>query len=521
MTSSNINKIVRSSNITLKPWILSKNTSEIVNTCIQKIYKQSQNSFKNDPTKVVATSKPENKAPIRALRSQERDRIPNSINVSRTKKGTTAAPNAIGNGAGGGASGVNGMPAAAAATAGTGESLANNAAANNRRSAVANLTAQRKLLKSSPNYKIYSSRRFGSSASSSNASIFRRNDERRRSTTQTAQLNYLLRTFATQIGTRKPLTSILPKFMVQARNQHIETRTVNELPSHMAQTATAIQRDLMPINSALKDRIAMGRSRMNKVSAMQKPKNADPLNGWHHPPSQEAFLARANQQRGLASAELQEQYRRLKNANRMRQFEHITQLENRHAILGNVSGSKTAAQTRLVDEFELDVATRAPRDSPRPSTRNQTPNFEQTYKTLLSRQQSAGIDPLGAPPVNISHITPAAAPPAATKHVKTCRSESKATTHGNTSTTQHMKISNEERCATQETAELQPMSAASVSTAQPAFKHSAEDEVENAPAHLMTISKKSATSQVLSRASAAAATHSNMRFNHSAHLKNF
>lgn len=34
----------------LQPWILSKNTSEIVSTCIEKIYKQVPNSFKNGKT---------------------------------------------------------------------------------------------------------------------------------------------------------------------------------------------------------------------------------------------------------------------------------------------------------------------------------------------------------------------------------------------------------------------------------------------------------------------------------------
>ncbi|XP_018801559.1 PREDICTED: uncharacterized protein LOC108976741 [Bactrocera latifrons] len=508
MTSSNINKIIRS-NITLKPWILSKNTSEIVNTCIQKIYKQSQNNFKNDQNKIAA-AKPENRGPIRALKMQERTRVPLSINVTRSKKGP-AASNATGTGS---------AAATAAASGGTainpaGERLASNAAANNRRGAVANLSAHRRLLKSSPNYKIYGSRRFGSSASSSNASIFRRNEERRRTSTQTAQLNYLLRTYATQAKERKAFatSTIMPKFMVSARNQHMAARATTEsLPAHVIQTASAIQRDLMPINSVIKDRIALGRTRSNKM-ALQKPKSQDPMSGWHHPPSQELFQSRFNQ-RGIANTELQEQYRRMKTANKMRQFEQLRQMEKRNAILGNV-GKKPARQ-HVLEEFENKMKIPTSNKSPHQAVRHQTPQFEHSYLARVTRQQQNGI--ADTETTALQTVSDAASTPTS----PTTSSQAASAEQNNASTA--MQTMGEMSYSTNEASTLNAAGPANSSTPDAPLGLPMPEIPEpdgsvtvqiNSP---LAITKKSPTSQWAGKAAQHQYT---MRFNHSAHLKKF
>ncbi|XP_011205172.2 uncharacterized protein LOC105227510 [Bactrocera dorsalis] len=508
MTSSNINKIIRS-NITLKPWILSKNTSEIVNTCIQKIYKQSQNNFKNDQNKIAA-AKPENRGPIRALKMQERTRVPLSINVTRSKKGA-AASNATGTG---------GAAATAGASGGTGvnpagERLASNAAANNRRGAVANLSAHRRLLKSSPNYKIYGSRRFGSSASSSNASIFRRNEERRRTSTQTAQLNYLLRTYATQAKERKAFAtnSIMPKFMVSARNQHMAARATTEsLPAHVIQTTSAIQRDLMPVNSMIKDRIALGRTRSNKM-ALQKPKSQDPMSGWHHPPSQELFQSRFNQ-RGIANTELQEQYRRMKTASKMRQFEQLRQMEKRNAILGNV-GKKPARQ-HVLEEFENKMKIPTSNKSPHQAVRHQTPQFEHSYLARVTRQQQNGL--VDTETTALQTVSDAASTPTS----PTTASQAASAAQNTASTA--VQTMGEMGYATNEVSTLNAAGAANNSTPDAPLSLPMPEIPEpdgsvtvqiNSP---LAITKKSPTSQWAGKAPQHQYT---MRFNHSTHLKKF
>ncbi|XP_054086883.1 uncharacterized protein LOC105210553 [Zeugodacus cucurbitae] len=509
MTSSNINKIIRS-NITLKPWILSKNTSEIVNTCIQKIYKQSQNNFKNDQNKIAA-AKPENRGPLRALKMQERNRVPLSINVTRTKKGAaTATANATSTGNAPAAAGASGGTAAAPA----GERLASNAAANNRRGAVANLSAHRKLLKSSPNYKIYGTRRFGSSASSSNASIFRRNEERRRTSTQTAQLNYLLRTYATQAKERKAFANatIMPKFMVSARNQHMSTRVHSEsLPPHVIQTATAIQRDLMPIDSMIKDRIALGRPRTNKM-AVQKPKNQDPMSGWHHPPSQDLFQARFNQH-GIANDELQEQCRRMKNANKLRQFEQLRQMEKRNTILGHV-GKKPPRQ-HVLEEFENKMKITSPSKSPQNPVRHQAPQFEHSYLTRVTRQQQIGaVDTETKALLPVNDVAPTS--PTTTSEAATQNNASTAT-----QTTGEMSYAANEAATptTLNAAGSVKSSAANAQLSLPAPEIPEPDPSVtvqiNSP---LSITKKSATSQWAGKA---AAHHYTMRFSHTTHLKKF
>ncbi|XP_053947614.1 uncharacterized protein LOC128856341 [Anastrepha ludens] len=500
MTSSNINKIVRS-NIVLKPWILSKNTTEIVNTCIQKIYKQTQNNFKNEPTATskAAPPKPENKGPLRALRSQERDRVPLSTNTSRTKSGTAASnPKAAG-----------GNVAATTSKNGVvSERLASNAAENGRRSAIANLAAQRKLLKSSPNYKIYSSRRFGSSASSSNASIFRRSDERRRSKTQTAQLNYLLRTYATQLNARNTLSkqSVLPKFMVPARNQHMQSRTLDVTPTHVVHLTSAIQRDLMPIDSEIKDRIALGRPRLSKSSA-QKAKSQDPMNGWHHPPSQALFLSHFNQH-SKGNAESQEQYSHLKQ----------------NSIFDSVD--KKSKRQNALDEFVVHVKEVTPRNSPRRVARNQTPNFEQSYLSRAMRQQADEVDAAtSAPQPSVDATKAITTTPPAPQLPSVIQSN---TVSYSTKPSPQLQPANEERNTTNvlpATLEI-PEPMANNTTVKkltlPALvPPQSETSPPRMPKQVLRITKHSATSQLNKANAAQAAALNQMRFNHSAHLKKF
>uniref|UniRef100_W8C508 Uncharacterized protein n=1 Tax=Ceratitis capitata TaxID=7213 RepID=W8C508_CERCA len=516
MTSSNINKIVRS-NITLKPWILSKNTTEIVNTCIQKIYKQSQNNFKNDQTKIAA-AKPENKGPIRALKTQERARVPLSINVTRAKKAQNASENA---GATAGTV-VGGVPASTAAASATGERLASKAAANNRRGAVANLSAHRRLLKtSSPNYKIYSSRRFGSSASSSNASIFRRNEERRRSTTQTAQLNYLLRTYATQMRERAAISgnTLIPKFMVSARNQHMATRVNGaNIPPHVLQTSSIIQRELMPINSDVKDRIALGRPRLTKT-APQKPKSQDPMSGWNHPPSQELFLARFNQH-GIANNELQEQYRRMKNANKMRQFEQLRQMEKRNAILGTVM--KKDMRHHALKDFESKMGMNSPSKSPQRQVRQQTPSYEHAYLTRVTRQQADAADTETTALIPVSEEPPAAASSAAAMQPASAAQHTSTTFHTHSSVKQAQEAVEQSFHEPTVAAQTTATSASGTITSKILSVPAAETQQPEAPFNELpmplAITKKSATSQWACKAANA---QNAMRFSHSVHLKKF
>lgn len=459
----------------------------------------------------IATAKPENRGPIRALKMQERSRVPLSINVTRTKKGATA-PNATGTAPTAGAS-------AGTAANPAGERLASNAAANNRRGALANLSAHRRLLKSSPNYKIYGARRFGSSASSSNASIFRRNEERRRSSTQTAQLNYLLRTYATQASERKGFaaSTIMPKFMVSARNQHMATRAKTEsLPAHVIQTASAIQRDLMPVNSILKDRIALGRSR-TKQMAMQKPKNQDPMSGWHHPPSQELFQSRYNQ-RGIANDELQEQYRRMKTANKMRQFEQLRQMEKRNTILGSV-GKKPSRQ-HVLEEFENKMKMPSPGKSPHHVVRHKTPQFEHSYLARVTRQQQGGMmetETTALLPVSDGALTPIG--PTTSSQAAGAAQNNNASTAIQTTAVMNYATNEAATPTTLNAVGSTNSSTADAPLSLPAPEIPQPDGTVNVQIKSpLAITKKSATSQWAGKAAAHQYT---MRFSHSAHLKKF
>ncbi|XP_037809476.1 uncharacterized protein LOC119602175 [Lucilia sericata] len=258
MTSTNINKIVQS-NINLKPWMLSKKTNQIVNTCIQKIYKQMPASF-NKSTKIakVSTPRTENKGPLRTYKSQERNTTLNTITPTNgfVKRSTTKLKQ-------------------------QNNSLVQtlkNSNKNNQQMASkfagANLMTNKRLLKS-PNYKIYKSRRFGSSASSSRSSLFRRYDERRRQRQNfPTPINYLIRSFHTS-----QLEPTYARYLMPVRNQQLEAN-LGSIPDAI-KISTNIQNDLMHIDAAMRCKVA------KKSNLKQVERNR--FDVWNHPPSLSRF----------------------------------------------------------------------------------------------------------------------------------------------------------------------------------------------------------------------------------------
>ncbi|XP_065365230.1 uncharacterized protein LOC135958262 [Calliphora vicina] len=262
MTSTNINKIVQS-NINIKPWMLSKNTNQIVSTCIQKIYKQMPASF-NKGTKLnkVATPRVENKGPLRAFKSQERPTPLTTIKPiadSMKKSNTKLKPQ------------VNNLINSLKVSNKNNQQMASKFAG-------ANLMPNKRLLKT-PNYKIYKSRRFGSSASSSRSSLFRRYDERRRQRQNyPAQINYLIRSFHTS-----QFEPTYARYLMPVRNQQVEAN-LGSIPDAI-KFSTTIQNDLMAIDTVTRNKVAFVGQHKSNLKLAERNR----FDVWNHPPSLSKF----------------------------------------------------------------------------------------------------------------------------------------------------------------------------------------------------------------------------------------
>uniref|UniRef100_A0A1A9W407 Uncharacterized protein n=1 Tax=Glossina brevipalpis TaxID=37001 RepID=A0A1A9W407_9MUSC len=256
MTSSNINKIVRS-NLNLKPWVLSKNSTEIVNACIKNIYQQIPNNFRNGLKQTkMASARLENMGPVRSFRNQAPITIP-EIKPKPIKKQKIVQ-----------------RQEKLLSLLGTAEKHSTQI----KKNSVANLGSGKKLLKS-PNCKIYGSRRFGSSASSSHTSLFRRHDDRH--SQRHYPINYLLRSFNTGQFDRT-----LTKNLVESRNQNVEGRLGSVQDAE--KFSSMMLNDLMVVDKAVLRRLSAGaRTKSTKKETHFTVK--DRLNTWHHPPSIDQF----------------------------------------------------------------------------------------------------------------------------------------------------------------------------------------------------------------------------------------
>uniref|UniRef100_A0A1I8NMX1 Uncharacterized protein n=1 Tax=Stomoxys calcitrans TaxID=35570 RepID=A0A1I8NMX1_STOCA len=281
MTSNNIQKIMQN-NLHLNPWMLSKNTNEIVNSYVQKIYKQMPQPFKKDPKPKVAAERPENKAPIRLFKAQQLEEyvphkiVPQLISNSSKKTSRTKVGNArklshdrlvqlLGAN-----NSYNLQPKKKYSI------TTNNAAA---------MLENRKFLKS-PNLQIYSSRRYGSSASSSRSSLRRRHRHRQ---SPLKQVNNFLNSYHTGGG---QLLDSFVKYLMPSRNQQMKGN-LGSLPEALRISST-IQNELMTLDGITRNRIAMGSHKVNNLTELSlkasEPIEIDRLRLWKHPPPLEKFL---------------------------------------------------------------------------------------------------------------------------------------------------------------------------------------------------------------------------------------
>ncbi|KAM7348226.1 uncharacterized protein ACRADG_007641 [Cochliomyia hominivorax] len=260
MTSTNINKFVKS-NINIKPWMLSKNTTQIVNNYIQKIYKQMPASFNKDNKVVkVASPRTENMGPLRAFKCQQGQKPVATITPLTTppKKSTTKLKSAENL--------INSLKL----------SNKNNQQMANKFSASTSVGPNKRFIKS-PNYKIYKSHRFGSSASSSRSSIFRKHDDRKRlKSSYPSQINYLIRSFHN--GQFEPTYA---RYLMPARNQQLEA-SLGSIPDAV-KFSLDIQNDLMKIDNFTKNQTLNNKKTNVKLS---EPKRFE---SWNHPPSISKF----------------------------------------------------------------------------------------------------------------------------------------------------------------------------------------------------------------------------------------
>ncbi|XP_073829597.1 uncharacterized protein [Musca autumnalis] len=281
MASNNIQKIVQN-NFHLNPWVLSKNTNEIVNTYIQKIYKQMPFSYRKDlkPPKIAA-ERPENKAPIRTFKSQQlaeqqASRIVPQTTTGLAKKSARSKPPKLNH---------------ERLIQILGTCNQNNQQIRKKStSTISSVLAQKKAIKS-PNLKIYGSRRYGSSASSSRSSLFRRHDDKRQRQRQAShqpQLNIISRSMHSS-GGGYLLHDSIAKCLMPLRNQHVKAN-LGSLPEAM-RVSSSIQNDLMAIDAVLRKRISVngGKKEQIEVPEMKHPLLNDRLKAWNHPPPLDKF----------------------------------------------------------------------------------------------------------------------------------------------------------------------------------------------------------------------------------------
>ncbi|XP_023294344.2 uncharacterized protein LOC111677459 [Lucilia cuprina] len=220
MTSSNLNKIIRT-NLNLNSKILSKNTNEIVNTCIGKLYKQIPMTFKNglQRNKLATEVKSENYGPVERYKMLERKRQ-QTTGIKPLKGNSNVYETQM---------------------------LCN---LMNMSRKPAPLTP-RKLLKTT-SYKIFNTKRYCSSVSSSSGSILYRKEDKQRSmrnycTPAKSNVDKVLpkRSVITQ---HNPAALIMP-----TRNQHMSSKL--DSMQRAMKVSGQIQKDLMAIDKLLKNRL--------------------------------------------------------------------------------------------------------------------------------------------------------------------------------------------------------------------------------------------------------------------------
>ncbi|XP_055844800.1 uncharacterized protein LOC129911140 isoform X2 [Episyrphus balteatus] len=251
MATSNINRIARGS-FNFKPWVAAKNTSEIVNSYVEKIYKQIPNDFKNDLMKTrVGAPKTENRFPFRKV-VLEKFTIPiiNNKPISKLRSNGYRSP---------------------AMTA--------------RNSFV---TPPKKLLNKTPNFKIYARCRYTSSVASSKSSVVRskpipNNDEEYRKKIYTPAKGMQFQTFRgievlPSTNTKYYDNSIISKYTAPMRLfNEVNTK------SKTIEVSNTICNDLMFINDVLKKRICLRKQKPPSVEQLEKCKQELSFKGWNHP----------------------------------------------------------------------------------------------------------------------------------------------------------------------------------------------------------------------------------------------
>ncbi|TMW47347.1 hypothetical protein DOY81_007573 [Sarcophaga bullata] len=218
MNSNNINKIMRS-NLHLNSKILSKNTTEILNTCVGKLYKQIPITFQKSlhQGKTLNTTRPENRAPIERLIVQNRHRY-SSMKPIKTDTNIYE------------------------------DQMLNRLMSMSKKP---NAQLPKKVSKT-PGFKIYNSKRYCSSNSSSSGSIFNRTDDRSRSMRNYhTQTGMSIGKSSAQKSPAKPVNTF--SSLTPARNQHMSPSVYTW--RHALKVSSHIQKDLMSVDEALKSRL--------------------------------------------------------------------------------------------------------------------------------------------------------------------------------------------------------------------------------------------------------------------------
>ncbi|XP_073829608.1 uncharacterized protein [Musca autumnalis] len=296
MTTSNLNQLMKKK-ININPQLLSKNTSEIVSTCIKKLYEQIPQQYRNGLQQIkIASARMENKAPLRTLKETEKllQQKSERLAASPRKHVASNVDEAL---------------------------LLRRVMASSRKRLLSNNQAAeggKKLLKP-PTYKIYNQRRFGSSASSSSSrSFFRRQEpvKRIKSGLSSHALRQLKKSFTMIHGgggggpvTKKSSTNMKPKIVAslvqpsKKRSTHM-FKGMSTKPKPL-EVQNNIHTNLMAIDDLLK----------NRISPEPKKPPTKPLTHttiWDYPPMPQ--LSHCRNEQNVANRVLQQQCQRLQMA---------------------------------------------------------------------------------------------------------------------------------------------------------------------------------------------------------------
>ncbi|XP_058988068.1 uncharacterized protein LOC131807060 [Musca domestica] len=298
MTTSNLNQFVKRK-INIDPQLLSKNTNQIVSTCIKKFYEQIPEQYRHGLQQIKAASaRMENKAPIRMFKEEtERE-----LQQQKAKRLSSSSKKYM-------ASNVD-------------EShLLHSIMKVSRKRLLTNQTPEgsKKLLKP-PTYKIYQQRRFGSSASSSSSrSVFRRQEPtapvgHNKSRLSSHALRQLKKSFTMIHGgggaaAKKSNTAINPKVFAslvqpsKKKSCHM-FKGLSTKPKPL-QMESNVENNLMAIEEILGKR--MNLSKKNPIGKPLKPSMV-----WDYPPTPQ--LSHCRNEQNFANRVLQQQCKHLQLA---------------------------------------------------------------------------------------------------------------------------------------------------------------------------------------------------------------